>query len=67
MPRLGSRYAPLSRRAVPSLDSLYGVLERLLQNPLADGSEYEAEQPSLEGLTIAYNDHVNRSCRWDNV
>src|SRR5271157_2634483 len=55
----GSRCAPISRHAVPGFDSLDGVLERLLQNPLADGPEYEAQQPSLEGLTIAYNDHVD--------
>ena len=56
---LGSRRTCLSRRAVPCFDSLYGVLERLLQNALAVSPDYDAEQPSLEVLAIAYDDHVD--------
>ena len=33
--------------------------ERLFQNALADGPEHEAEQPSLEVLAVAYDNHVN--------
>ena len=55
----GSRYAPHFRRGVPDLDSLDGVFKRLLQNSFADGSDHEAEQPSLEVLAVAYDDHVD--------
>src|SRR5208283_758364 len=36
-----------------------GVYKRLFQNALADGSNNEAEQPSLEVFALAYHDHVN--------
>ena len=56
---LGLRCAHLSRRAVPGFDSLDRVLERLLQNPLSDRPDHQADQPSLEVLAIAYGDEVN--------
>ena len=48
-----------SRRAVPGFDGLDGVFKRPFQNALADGPEYKAEQPSLEVLALANDDHVN--------
>src|SRR6202163_69910 len=48
-----------SSRAVPGFDGLDGVFKRLFQNAPADGPEHEAEQPSLEGLAFAYDDHVD--------
>jgi hypothetical protein len=43
----------LSRRPVPGFDGLDGVFKRPFQNPPADGTEREAERPSLEVLAVA--------------
>src|SRR5215470_13284812 len=56
---LDLRCTHLSRRGVPSFDSLNGILERLFQNSLSDRPNHEANQPSLEVLAIAYCDEVN--------
>jgi len=48
-----------SCRSVPGFDGLDGVYKRLFQNALPDGSEHEAEQPSLEVLAVAYHDHIH--------
>ncbi len=55
----GSRCACLSRLAVPGFDGLDGVLKCLFQNAPADGPEHQAKYPSLEVLTVSYDDHVN--------
>src|SRR5436190_8900903 len=34
------------------------VFKCLFQNTLADGPEHDTEQPSLEVLAVAYDDHV---------
>ena len=46
-------------QAIAGFDGLDGVYKRLFQNALADGPEHQAEQPSLEVLALAYDDHVN--------
>jgi hypothetical protein len=48
-----------SRCAIPGFDGLDGVFKRPFQNAPADGPEHQAEQPSLEVLAVAYDDHVN--------
>src|SRR5215469_13055896 len=59
--RPGLRCARLSRRAVPGLDSLNRIFERLVQNSLAYCANHQAEQPTLDVLALAYDDHVNVS------
>jgi hypothetical protein len=39
--------------------AFHGVVKRLSKTRLAMGPEHEAEQPSLEVLAVAYDDHVN--------
>ena len=56
---LASGCAPLSYHAVPGFDGLDGVYKRLFQNALADGPDDQAEQPSLEVLALADDDHIN--------
>jgi hypothetical protein len=47
------------RSTVPGFDGLDAIGKRLLQNILADGSKHEAEQPSLEILTLANHIDIN--------
>ena len=54
----GWRCSPC-QNSVPELDSFDGVLKCVFQNTLADGADYEAEQPAPKVLAIADDDDVN--------
>src|SRR5215831_7574993 len=45
--------------AVPGFDGPDRFFKRFFQNASADGPDHEAEQPSLEILAFAYDDHVD--------
>jgi len=55
----GSSYAPISHRPIPGFNSLHRVYKRFFQDTLADGPDHQAEQPPLEVLAVAYDDHVD--------
>src|SRR5689334_21953272 len=54
-----SGYVLFSPDAVPSLNRFDGVYKRFFQNALADGPDDQAEQPSLEGFAVTYDDYVD--------
>jgi hypothetical protein len=56
--RISTSSVPASRRVVPSFDGPDGLIQCLLKDALADGPEHDAEEPSLEVLAVAYDDHV---------
>ncbi len=43
----------------PGFDGFDRVHKRFFQNPFADGSDHEAEQPSLEVFAVAHDSHVD--------
>ena len=48
-----------SDSVLSGFDDLDAVLERLFQNPSADGSQHEAERPSLDILALAHDHDIN--------
>src|SRR5262249_24079986 len=49
----------LQFRTVAGFDRVNRIVERLLQDSLANGLEYQGEHPALEVLGLAVDSHVN--------